>query len=92
MISPKHQFINTDNPITAGAIMVLAIIFLIALLGWMGNRDRDAELAAKCPRPGQGQQLIGRGYMEADGEPGELQCTYSTAPVEPRVRVATSTL
>jgi hypothetical protein len=81
----EHKLINPDNPITAGAIITLAILLFIALISWMGNRDREAAQVLQCPKPGIGQRLIGRGHMEVDGEPGELQCTYSTAPVQERL-------
>lgn len=81
----NHKLIDTDNPITAWAIIFLAVGGIIALISWMGNRDREHDQVIQCPKPGVGQQLIGRGHMEVDGEPGELQCTYSTAPAHKRL-------
>ena len=79
---PEHKLIKSDDPMTVWAW--LATILLLALLAWIGNRDRQPD-TTQCPRPDQGQQLIGRGHMEADGEPGELMCVYSTAPAYGRM-------
>lgn len=77
----EHQLINPDHPITSGALMILGVIVLVLLLGWMRSRDLDPEAGIECPQPKHGQELIGRGHVEFDGEPGELRCVYSTAPV-----------
>jgi hypothetical protein len=81
----NHKLIDTDNPITAWSIFGLAIVLLIALISWMGNRDREHQQVLQCPQPGLGQRLIGRGHIEIDNEDGELQCTYSTAPAPKRL-------
>jgi hypothetical protein len=76
MTNPK--LIDTTKPSTVAGWLGIAL--LIVVLAWMQQRDSEPE-SPKCPPPGYGQQLIGRGHMEIDGEAGELQCTYSTAPV-----------
>ena len=80
MTNPKMIDPN-DTTTLAGWI---GIGLLVVVIAWMGGRDREPE-SPQCPAPGQGQQLIGRGHMEIDGQPGELQCTYSTAPIGPQL-------
>lgn len=79
---PEHKMIKSDDPISAWAWV--GIFLLIALIAWMGNRDRETAFT-ECPRAGEGQQLIGRGHTEADGENGELMCVYATAPTYGRM-------
>jgi hypothetical protein len=71
---PEHKLIKSDDPMTVWAWA--AIITVLALIGWIGNQDRKPEFS-QCPRAGEGQQLVGRGHTEADGEPGELMCIYA---------------
>lgn len=84
----NHKLINTNNPITAWAIALIGLILFFSALSWIRNHEMDPENLIRCPRPGPGQQLIGRGHMETDGQPGELMCTYSTAPVEKQLAMA----
>lgn len=79
---PEHKLIKSDEPVTVWAWV--AIIALIALLGWMGNRDRE-QAFTQCPQAGDGQRLISRGHTEADGETGELMCVYATDPIYRRM-------
>ncbi|WP_025040995.1 hypothetical protein [Nitrosospira briensis] len=88
----QHKLINPDNPFAAWAIMIIALILFFSLLSWIRDREMDPENLIRCPRPGPGQQLIGRGHMETDGQPGELMCTYSTAPIGQQVTLASSKL
>jgi hypothetical protein len=84
----EHKFIDADDAATAGGLSALLILLLICLYGWMQNRDIDIDELTRCPAPGRGQQLVGRGHFEIDGEPGELQCVYVTAPAYKQVAMA----
>lgn len=85
---PQHKLIDTNQPITSGAIGILGVLTLTLLFAWAAKHSGEANLT-NCPTPGQGQQLIGQGHAEADGYPGELYCTYSTAPLYDREQVST---
>jgi hypothetical protein len=75
----NHKIVNENSPTQTGAIGILSILVIISVLALMNKRDYpDYEELTRCPSPGVGQQLIGRGHMEADGQTGELMCTYST--------------
>ncbi|SHL11313.1 hypothetical protein SAMN05216428_101114 [Nitrosospira sp. Nsp11] len=89
---PNHKLIDTNNPITLGATVIIVLALFFSLLSWIRNHEMDPENLIRCPRPGPGQQLIGRGHMETDGQPGELMCTYSTAPIGEHVTLASSKL
>ena len=89
---PNHKLINTNNPITAWALAIIGLILFFSALSWVRDLETDPENLVRCPRPGHGQQLIGRGHMETDGQPGELMCTYSTAPIGQQVTLASSKL
>ncbi|PTR17467.1 hypothetical protein C8R31_101631 [Nitrosospira sp. Nsp2] len=80
MTIPRNPKLIDPNDSGTG-IAIIGIVALFAVLSWMDARDNPDAKLISCPRPGPGQQLIGRGHMEVDGERGELQCTYSTAPV-----------
>jgi hypothetical protein len=79
MIPSNPKLVDPNDSGTG--IAIIGILALLSVLSWMDARDRDHDELITCPRPGPGQQLIGRGHMETDGERGELQCTYSTAPL-----------
>jgi hypothetical protein len=85
---PQHKLIDTNQPTTAGAIAILGVLALVLLSAYASKHDAEANLT-NCPTPGHGQQLIGQGHAEADGYPGELYCTYSTAPIYDREQVST---
>lgn len=72
MKDPHHQISRGETSLMGW----FGIVLIIALFGWMGNRDREPE-EPKCPPPGYGQRLIGSGHAEIDGQ-GELYCTYAT--------------
>jgi len=90
IIIPRNPKLIDPNDSSTGVGILFILVFLAAL-SWMGSRDRDDEQRIRCPHPGPGQYLIRRGHMEADGEPGELLCTYSTAPNDRRADTVAST-
>lgn len=79
MIPRNPKLVDPNEPGTGLAIIFILIFFVI--LSWVGDSDGSPDKLISCPRPGPGQELISRGHMEIDGERGELQCIYSTAPI-----------
>ncbi|HEX2981346.1 MAG TPA: hypothetical protein VHO48_13850 [Anaerolineaceae bacterium] len=91
MIPSNPKLVDPNDSSTGIAIILIVLFF--AVLTWMGDRDGTPDKLISCPRPGPGQELVSRGHMEIDGERGELQCIYSTAPIyEGGVTVASTRL